>query len=158
VEFFTAALNIPSHKAGSRPTSVSSLTLINNSTATVKRNNNIRHPHWPASSTFKPERRNGLALTQERSPCRDGKASTTYIFKQREITSPFALTSFLKQWCMSLVQNKLKRPGYTHLKDYWEHLFNFSLMQLSTPVFPNPVPGGTPTLRVFFVSLIKHTW
>jgi len=24
-------------------------------------------------------------------------------------------------------------------------------------VFPNPVPGGTPTLRVFFVSLIKHT-
>jgi len=25
-------------------------------------------------------------------------------------------------------------------------------------VFPNPVPGGTPTMRVFFVSLIKHTW
>jgi len=24
-------------------------------------------------------------------------------------------------------------------------------------VFPNPVPGGTPTLPVFFVSLIKHT-
>jgi len=26
----------------------------------------------------------------------------------------------------------------------------------SRAVFPNPVPGGTPTLRVFFVSL-KHT-
>jgi len=27
-----------------------------------------------------------------------------------------------------------------------------------TAVFTNPVPGGTPTMRVFFVALIKHTW
>jgi len=37
-------------------------------------------------------------------------------------------------------------------------LCQFSYNLSLRTVFPNPVPGGTPKLRVFFVSLIKHTW
>jgi len=30
--------------------------------------------------------------------------------------------------------------------------------QCHRPAFPNPAPEGPPTLHVFFVSQIKHTW
>lgn len=32
------------------------------------------------------------------------------------------------------------------------------LIRLNKLAFPNPVPKGTPTLHIFILSLIKHTW